>query len=128
MSCQISERSIDRAEKKAKAIDLLGGECVNCGSTERLEFDHINKDRLTNYRCITAFVDAKWERVLVELKKCQLLCKSCHCKKSAAERGRGNLRHGESSRWRMGCRCETCTDGNKSRMKEYHRRRKLVVA
>lgn len=125
-----SERTIKRAEDKAKAIDLLGGECKNCGSTERLEFDHIKRDRADNYHQISAFIDAKWERVLVELEKCQLLCKPCHMKKSNSERGRNGIyNHGTANRYRiLACRCELCSGYNKAYMKEWHRKRKLQLA
>ena len=30
-------------ERRALALDYLGGFCVYCGSTEKLEFDHIDR-------------------------------------------------------------------------------------
>lgn len=64
----------------AKFKDLLGGVCVVCGTTERLEFDHIDPST-------KLFDIAKgWARaekiVLEELEKCQLLCKQHHDEKS----------------------------------------------
>lgn len=117
------------AERKVKAIELLGGKCVNCGSIERLQFDHIKRDRVEKKRVITIMINSTtWENVLEELKKCQLLCFSCHIKKSNAERGRtGFYNHGTANRYRAGCRCELCTDYNKAYMKQYHRKRKLSV-
>lgn len=32
-----------RDQRRADAIELLGGRCVDCGSTEDLEFDHIDR-------------------------------------------------------------------------------------
>lgn len=61
------------------------GPCKICGSNESLEIDHIipraDKYSLKSsniwHRCI--------ERREEELKLCQVLCKKCHSKKSAAE-------------------------------------------
>lgn len=130
MICQVSERTIIRQEALARARDLLGGECANCGSTEQLQFDHIKRDRKDNYHQISAFIDAKWERVLKELKKCQLLCRKCHMRKSNAERGRtGIYNHGTANRYRiLHCRCELCSGCHKAYMKEWHRKRKLQMA
>lgn len=115
-------------ERKAKAIDLLGGKCVNCGSIERLQFDHIKRDRVDKQHTITIMINSTtWENVLVELKKCQLLCFPCHIQKSMAERGRtGIYNHGTANRYRiLGCRCELCSGYHKTYMKEWHRKRKL---
>ena len=65
-----------RAEKKQILVDRLGGECVGCGTTHNLQFDHI--DRSTKSFNITKCIDKKWELVLAETDKCRLLCKSCH--------------------------------------------------
>jgi 5-methylcytosine-specific restriction endonuclease McrA len=67
-------------ERRARGLAMLGGRCVRCGTTEDLAFDHIDPstklfdiaDRMAQYQ---------WERIVDELKKCQLLCSSCHGKK-----------------------------------------------
>lgn len=71
-------------ERHADAISILGGRCAECGSTEDLQFDHIDNaaksfdvaDRLAQYA---------WDRIVEELKKCQLLCFWCHVDKSRNE-------------------------------------------
>lgn len=73
------------ARRMAEATALLGGRCVHCGSTVDLEFDHIDpstKEFVISQRM--AGVSEK--RLEAELKKCQLLCKSCHEEKSIGER------------------------------------------
>jgi len=135
MISQVSERTIIRAEAKAKAVDLLGGECVNCGVDgssgkfrDRLEFDHIEGGRKDNYHCISAFIDAKWERVLVELEKCQLLCRSCHAKKSMLDRGfKSGAEHGRSLYVTAQCRCDICKEDRKVAQQAYRHRLKLAV-
>ena len=61
---------------------ILGGKCVVCGTTEHLEFDHI--DPKTKSFDITRYVNGgKSKHIFMEeLKKCQLLCVECHKKKT----------------------------------------------
>lgn len=68
---------------KLKAIELLGGKCFLCGSKDNLEFDHI--DRKTKKFSISDFITYSKEKVQKELKKCQLLCNSCHKEKTRIE-------------------------------------------
>ena len=59
-------------------ISHLGGKCVKCESTDRLEFDHINpNDKSFN---VQGSLGSSLERLLEEAKKCQLLCYGCHLK------------------------------------------------
>ena len=57
--------------------ERLGGQCVKCGTTENLEFDHIHPgDKSFN---ITSRMNCRiTDEMYDELDKCQLLCKSCH--------------------------------------------------
>jgi hypothetical protein len=66
--------------RKALAIALLGGKCVRCGDDGGvgldLQFDHL--PGTTKRQCVTWLLHYKWETVLEELKKCQLVCPPCH--------------------------------------------------
>ena len=69
--------------QKSKFIKLLGGKCANCSSTYKLQFDHIDcNDKKFNF---SNFMSHSKEDILKELKKCQLLCRRCHDKKSKKE-------------------------------------------
>lgn len=68
-----------RAARRAAAIAQLGGRCKRCGKTNTLEFDH--KIRSSKSFALGG-ADRDWTQ---ELKKCQLLCKSCHTKKTNME-------------------------------------------
>ena len=69
-----------RREKREKLIKLMGGKCVKCNSTQFLEFDHIDPN---NYGfCIGGNLWKKFDKLLAESKKCQLLCYSCHKEKT----------------------------------------------
>lgn len=71
-----------RSAKREQCVEHLGGKCCGCGVTENLQFDHI--DRTQKKFHISRIIDWKFERILPELDKCQLLCKTCHTIKSRA--------------------------------------------
>lgn len=75
-------RSLYRRHKtKLKAINLLGGKCINCGNNniEVLSFHHIN-NKEKNFTLSGAWHNKSWEKVLQELNKCTILCHNCHSK------------------------------------------------
>lgn len=93
--------------RRQMAIDYLGGVCKNCGLTDRLQFDHIKRDRQTRRQCISQMLLFSWDKVVAELQKCQLLCISCHALKSCAERG--SYRHGSTYTYvKLKCKCDVC--------------------
>lgn len=101
--------------RKAKAIERLGGRCVSCGSTEALEFDHIDP-ALKSFDVLERWSIAA-VRFLAEVDKCQLLCETCHKTKHEAQ-------HGTLARYsHHGCRCEDCC----AAWSKYHSRLKLEL-
>lgn len=66
--------------RRNQFVDLLGGKCTCCGSTEQLEIDHIDSSQ--KELTVTTMCYSSMKRALAELAKCQLLCKSCHQKKT----------------------------------------------
>ena len=98
--------------KRKEYISILGGECRWCGSKEKLTFDHmVAKTKKYN---ISSIVTYNSKKVLAELKKCQVLCRSCHRKKTKLNSegpkswNKGNWKHGTQSAYRIGCRCVDC--------------------
>ena len=66
-----------RLKRKAIMIEMLGGKCVDCGTTENLQFDHIDPSKKSfNIACVLS------ERMLAELEKCELRCGDCHLEKT----------------------------------------------
>lgn len=66
--------------RKTRARDYLGGVCVQCGTDQNLEFDHIDPN---NKRFgITNNLLRAWDVVQNELDKCQLLCYDDHKRKT----------------------------------------------
>ncbi len=107
------------------ALDKLGNECVECGSKEKLEIDHI--DNSTKSFTIAKGWSLSEKRFISELDKCQLLCRSCHIEKTIFERGnkiaKGN--HGTISTYRY-CKCNLCKKARRDYMREYRKRKKHV--
>lgn len=71
-----------RSKLRQHYVDLLGGICANCDSSDSLEFDHI--DPSTKKFTIAGFSRARSD-IDKEIEKCQLLCSDCHKKKSIDE-------------------------------------------
>lgn len=100
-------KQIYRQRYKNWALNYLGGRCVSCGTTEKLEFDHI--DPSTKSFTIVAQISASREKLKAELDKCQLLCFDCHWDKTRRDNNYGQLGHGQVSRYiNQKCRCQDC--------------------
>lgn len=69
------------AARRLQGLEYLGGCCVKCGSTERLEVDHKDPTEKWSHR-IWSY---SWKRIYAELDKCRLLCRVCHEEKSKTE-------------------------------------------
>lgn len=97
-----------------RMIEMFGGKCVKCGSTDTLQFDHIDpKTKICN---VSDLVTSSLDAAIEEAKKCQLLCQSCHTIKTASELGRTLARgtHGTLSAYRY-CgppKCDACLEAN----------------
>lgn len=115
------ERELARYQRnKSAAIEQLGSECVNCGSKEDLEFDHIDPN--TKSFNISSMWSVSPERREKELKKCQLLCRNCHDEKTFGEIRRSR-KHGTHAMYKRGkCRCEVCRDFFESYRREWRRK------
>lgn len=72
-------------KRKQELFAKLGGKCANCGSTEHLEFDHIDPE--TKSLDIGKLLNYSKRAIDTELKKCQLLCNNCHSAKSRIDIG-----------------------------------------
>ena len=110
--------------RRKEIIKLLGGRCVQCGTKRKLEIDHKDpkKKKLDISRVLTIVENDKLKK---ELKKCQLLCHSCHMRKTVAERGQSLAKgtHGTLSSYRY-CKCQLCIDAHKDYCAKWHERKK----
>ena len=64
-----------------KLREAFGNECAMCGATEDLHFDHVDPNTKTA-SVGTLATSNGFDRCYQEALKCQLLCKSCHNKKT----------------------------------------------
>lgn len=80
-----------RDKRRDKLVALAGGKCEQCGSLDRLEFNHRNrKDKL--FGLSGAGLDKSWPTILVELDKCDLLCYTCHKRYTVGQWSSGEIR------------------------------------
>jgi hypothetical protein len=63
--------------------------CIDCDESDIrvLEFDHLDPTT-KKFGISKAMTDGKkWEEILIEISKCQILCANCHKKRTAAQFG-----------------------------------------
>ena len=68
-------------ERKIRLIELNGGKCESCGydrNYSALEFHHLEPKNKSFQLDLRALSNRKWEFILLEAKKCRLLCSNCH--------------------------------------------------
>lgn len=79
-----------REARRSKLIDLAGGKCQQCGSTNTLEFNH--RDRVEKAFSLSgAGLDKAWDKILAELAKCELLCSECHARYTKSQYDNGEI-------------------------------------
>ena len=95
-------------KRRLIAINQLGGKCFKCGTTENLEFDHIDPElKDFNIAKLWSYSQEKFE---LELKKCQLLCNKCH-KEKTKNSFIQKREHGTWGMYRRGkCKCDICRE------------------
>lgn len=111
------------AAKKAKWTAYMGGCCVDCGATEDLEFDHINPETKA-FNILQGWGFAE-ERLIEELKKCQLLCSICHDIKTATD---NSVPHGGGKSGKRNCKCVDCKLRKNEYMRNWKRERKASLS
>lgn len=67
------------ADRKIKAVKYKGGKCKKCGYSKHpsaLHFHH--RDPLKKVAVWTKMRLWSWDKTLIELDKCDMLCSNCH--------------------------------------------------
>ena len=102
---------------RSECVEALGGKCVRCGTTESLEFDHI--DRHTKSFDVGKLLNYSKAKRDSELLKCQLLCTQCHILKGDEYRDQKQVGHGEGLSGKRNCPCKECKARKAEYMKNY---------
>lgn len=111
--------------KRKEIIESLGGKCVDCGSVDDLELDHINKRKKTMRMADVHSTNDK--KVKEELKNIQLLCKKCHKKKTHDAWDYGTNKPSHGTYWmykKYKCRCDECVDAYREKQRKWSDNRK----
>lgn len=107
-----------RIKYRARAVDYLGGKCSQCESVTNLDFDHLNPADKVLEISVAIVAGWSWQNLLLELDKCQLLCKEHHIQKSQSDGSFGGIpwnktlivKHGTAVMYLKPycCRCNIC--------------------
>lgn len=91
---------------RSEAIAAKGGVCVDCGTTDSLEFDHV--DASTKSFDVGKLLNVSKVAREAELSKCALRCKSCHILKTTRSGDNGAVGHGGGLTGKRNCYCDLC--------------------
>jgi len=67
--------------RKLRLVELGGGSCSRCGYARNyaaLEFHHLDASTKGFALDLRALSNRRWQHILIEVKKCVLLCSNCH--------------------------------------------------
>ena len=115
----VSKSVLVYRRRRAEFIAERGDACENCGSSDRLEIDHIERANKT-MPATDAFQRRKEIRV-AELAKCQVLCSRCHRDKTVREQTGPD--HGTQNTYVRGCRCSACKAAHAELARSYRANR-----
>lgn len=78
-----NQKVVERIRRnKLRAIEYLGGRCMSesCQTpvVHPAAFDFHHRDPLTKDTEIKRLLNRSWDKIVVELDKCALLCSNCH--------------------------------------------------
>jgi L-lysine 2,3-aminomutase len=84
----VAAARLRRAEFRRRLRELKSVPCKDCGNefpTHSMEFDH--RDPSSKIKEMSAMVlNSSWERILVEVAKCDIVCVMCHRDRTLARR------------------------------------------
>ena len=108
---------------RSAAIARLGGECVDCGATEDLQFDHV--DRTAKQHDVSQLMNGYRRELLeAELAKCVLRCGPCHERKTVEYRDDRSVPHGGGVSGKKNCKCDLCRTKKREYMRSWKQARR----
>lgn len=84
------KRALGRiAEAQKNMLEYLNGKSCGCGENRVpcLEFDHRDPSQKCHGISFMVKGGFKWEKILAEIKKCDLVCANCHRMRTAEQQG-----------------------------------------
>ena len=79
--CGTCTTAIRRYKTKLRAVKYKGGKCCDCnwsGNISCFDFHHKDPEQKDFTLGANIISSISWEKVLIELDKCDLLCSNCH--------------------------------------------------
>lgn len=71
-----------RREHKIRVVEYYGNQCHDCKTQyEPCVYDLHHIDPTEKEFGLAQYLDRRWEKIQVELKKCVMLCANCHRKR-----------------------------------------------
>jgi len=144
----IAMQARHRHENFLRMIEyLFAHPCADCGEPDPvvLEFDHLPgvDKRFDIARSVTASTRS-WTAILYEIAKCEVVCASCHRRRTARRAGHrkhlismgapidappqvprvARLPHGGGAKGRRGCDCPLCRARRSAYAREWRARKK----
>ena len=122
-----------RQRKRARLVEYLRSHpCIDCGNTDVrvLEFDHRGNKSFGIGNAVSSS-HLSWEKILVEIAKCDVRCANCHRIRHAIENKWYDfpadileikikpMRHGTQYAYSCRqCRCNLCRDAHRLHMRK----------
>jgi hypothetical protein len=127
MPCATPELQREYARRwmaKRRADWFAGKVCEWCGTSERLELDHIDPELKVTHAVWSWAAHRREE----ELAKCRPLCHDCHQERTRiqARERMGGLDHGLTMYNKYGCRCDVCRAAKQAQDRKYRAKKKDV--
>lgn len=115
------KRKYQREWYARRRADYFAGKvCVDCGTNEQLELDHVDRATKVSHNIWSWSAD----RREAELAKCEPRCHDCHEAKTSRESM--TTEHGLNMYKRHGCRCPICRKAQSVKNAQRDRRRKTT--
>ena len=83
------QKELRRVERTLFLLEYFARHtCVDCGESDPvvLEFDHVDEKGEKAFEVARNFAERRWQDVLAEMEKCEVVCANCHRKRTAERR------------------------------------------
>ena len=84
-----AQKELRRIERTLFLLEYFARHsCVDCGESDPvvLDFDHVDGKGEKAFEVARNFAERRWQDVLEEMEKCEVVCSNCHRKRTARRR------------------------------------------